>query len=133
MKKKGFDLMKKKRERKEKLIELGFLPYNVLIIWGVDFPAMYKHIKAKYGIELTDENTGGQSKTQQGKTIHLTGNETIIWLKWPPKTAPWTLAHEAIHAMNMICETAGIKTSTTNDEILCYGVQHIMRKTIERS
>lgn len=120
-----------KGKGKKHLVELGFLPYNVLVMWGVDFPQMYKHIKAKYDIEVTDEDTGGQSKTQQGKTIHLTGNQTIIWLKWSPKIAPWTLAHEAIHAMNMICETAGIKTSTNNDEIVCYGVQHIMKDVIE--
>ena len=81
------------------------------------------------GSKTTTKTSG--SKTQQGKTIHLTGNQTIIWLKWPPKKAPWTLAHEAIHAMNMICETSGIKVSSTNDEIICYGVQHIMREVIE--
>lgn len=120
-----------KRKKEQRLVELGFLPYNILIVWGMDFPTMYKLIKRKYDLEVTDEDTGGQSKTLQGKTIHLTGNQTIIWLKWPPKLAPWTLAHEAIHAMNMICETAGIKVSTNNDEIICYGVQHIMREVIE--
>lgn len=122
--------MTTKRMKGKKLVELGFLPYNILVVWGMQFPEMYRFIKQKYNIEVTDEDTGGQSKTLQGKTIHLTGNQTIIWLKWPPKLAPWTFAHEAIHAMNMICERAGIETGHANDEVTCYGVQHIIREVL---
>ena len=111
-----------------KLIKLGFLPYHVLVCWGMTLQETRTFVKKKYDLTATEE---AWNDARQGKTLHLEGRQTIIWLKYPPKKAPWTLAHEAVHAMNMIAETCGIETSRTNDEVISYGVEFILRSILE--
>lgn len=111
-----------------KLIKLGFLPYEILVCWGMTLAETRKMVKRKYDITAPDV---AWRETRQGKTIHAEGFQTIIWLKWPPKKAPWTLAHESVHAMNFITDTCGIHTSQENDEVVAYGVEFITRTILE--
>lgn len=129
--------MLKKRRQKSKvkpfvrLIELGFLPYNVLVVQGMSVGDTKKYVERRYSIDITSDIPETWSERQQGKTLHLEGHQTVIWLKWPPKAAPWTLAHEAVHAMHMILDSAGVGTDQKNDEVVAYGVQHILRECLE--
>lgn len=114
-----------------KLVKLGMLPYDVLICQGMTVAEMKKYVERRYGLELESGPPGLWSERQQGKTLHLETHQTIIWLKHPPKIAPWTFAHEAVHAMHMILDTCGIETSQKNDELVAYGVEHIVRSVLE--
>lgn len=67
-----------------------------------------------------------------GRTMHDTSssNFPVIWinsaLSKPQQIS--TLAHEAVHAANMICQKKGIETSQDNDEMIAYIVEYIMKK-----
>lgn len=61
-----------------------------------------------------------------GKTIELKDeNRIVIWCRM--KT-PGIIAHESIHAINIIFSKLAIYTDCNNDEILCYYVQDLVSK-----
>jgi hypothetical protein len=97
--------------------------------------AFMKHLRDKRGVEDADPNAVKDGHTTRGRTYHFTnGKQTAIWLKYAPNKLPWTtavLAHEAVHAMQFICEACGIPREEAADEVLCYGVEHIMRTVLE--
>lgn len=105
---------------------------NVWFYLGSSVESTRKHLKKFWAFDptLIDEY-------HLGKTIEFQ-NESgarciVIWTKHPlsDKRIYPTLAHECVHATNMIMDRAGVQSSYLNDETHAHMVGLLMKKAAE--
>lgn len=103
---------------------------NFYVFYGWHDWEFQSHIKKKYDFDI-------DARGFHGKCHHLInrseGRDVIlIYVRRDKKSVMQiTLAHECIHAANMILQDRGVITDQTNDEAHAYYVSWLMRKVLE--
>src|SRR3990167_3078652 len=120
-----------------KLINLGMLPFDILVCQGMSTNELRDYIKKKYKVIIMpgslEDEAFEHHDSRQGKTIHLGNHQTLLWLKWPPTSpsAIATLAHESFHAINYVAQTAGIDFHNSSEEFFTYGMEYIIEEVLK--
>lgn len=105
---------------------------NVWFYLGSSVESTMDHLKKYWICEPNLINDG-----HLGKAIEFQSEANkrciVIWTKYPlsNKQIYPTLAHECVHAANMILERAGVQTSYLNDEPHAHLVGLLMKKAAE--
>lgn len=93
-----------------------------VVVWVGDPARMVREL-SREGFRFP-EGYPNDNGALAGSTLGTVGEvDKVIWLKQMDIPA---LAHEAVHAAQMICEDKGIK----DEEVLSYLVEHIVRTVL---
>ena len=129
----------KKPKKYYRVIQLGMIPYDILVCQGMPSIEVKGYLKRKYKLEFPEPTTPEEkdaweeTATRRGRTYQLGGNQIVLWLKDPPITpvSISTLAHEALHAINYVAMTAGIDFGHDSEEFFAYGLEYIVEEVLK--
>jgi len=115
-------------------------PFDIMVSIGESDDEFIKSCtkilaKEHVGELKEDEVVCRMSQTQQGRTIMLSGNQTIIRLKSKPQSAReyGFMAHEVFHAVTFIMDRVGMKLKLmTSDEAYAYLVGYVTEEVYKR-
>jgi hypothetical protein len=125
--------MKKKVEIANlKIVNLGLFPFDICVAIGTTEKEVIDFLKSKCGYILDDDEKDAlqfDNSSKVGRTVILKNNATVLWVKRPE---PGVIAHEAFHVMDFITARMGIKHTDDSDEVWGYGIEYIVRKSLEK-
>lgn len=123
-----------KRNKPRFCLILGTVfPFDVLISVSTH-EEVIGYIEKNKKYRLNDEEKDKLAMTGNGRTVILSGGQTIIRLK-RQKTSlgidVCDLVHEIAHAVYFIYERIGIKHTIDSDEAFAYYQAYLMRKAMD--
>lgn len=113
------------------VVSWHIFPFDVLVCLGVERKDILRRI-AITGYKLSEEETEKLTMHGLGRTVMLTGGQTILWTKHYPKGINGTVVHEINHAVYFILNRLGITVTDDCDEIPAYMSAYLAEEILKK-
>lgn len=118
---------------KEKHIHMGMFDFSLNFVTG-PHEKLVQYCAYKFEDEESDfGDVVEHAKNSHGIYCHRNGFAPFIWMPRFPKTPKEisTLAHEALHIVNIIFRWASIEMNESTEECATHALGYIVRKVLE--
>lgn len=119
------------------IIPLVIYPFDVMVSIAQSDDDLKKEILKYKGTEEVKNNFDmckWNSPTNRGKTVCMGGKQTIIRLRYYPRTPEYkgVLSHEVFHAAHFIMENLEMPLCNKNDEAYAYLIDYITKEIYKK-